>query len=178
MLLPSTGSFGPVAFASEPSTARTSSVSSSIPSLIVCFANDCRAADVYVAPDTPFGATVFAGIPLAFTLGLDTCAVDQQVQRARSATVRDRHIQRSLAATQDAEVRHTQSKPISFSRLCTNPVVCRNGMPNNTFIVRHVWIATSLKLGCRPRLPAGGARAAISGSNQIVSDPRRFNASL
>ncbi len=37
-----------------------------------------------------------------------------------------------------------QSKPISFSRLLTNPVVCRSAMPNKTFIVRHVWMAVSL----------------------------------
>jgi hypothetical protein len=51
-------------------------------------------------------------------------------------------------------------------------------MPKSTFIVRHVWIAASLKLGCRPRLPVGGGRHVISGSNQIESDPLRFNAAL
>jgi hypothetical protein len=71
-----------------------------------------------------------------------------------------------------------QSKPTSFSKLCTNHVVCRNGLANNTFLVRQVWIAASLKLSCRPRLPVGGGRYVISGSNQIESDPRRFSASL
>jgi hypothetical protein len=45
-------------------------------------------------------------------------------------------------------------------------------------MVRQVWIAASLKLGCRPRFPVGGGRHVIFGSNQIESDPRRFNASL
>src|SRR5699024_10599056 len=37
--------------------------------------------DVDLAPDTPLRATILAGIPLAFALDLDACAVDQQVQR-------------------------------------------------------------------------------------------------
>ncbi len=37
--------------------------------------------DVDFAPDTPLGATMLAGIPLAFALDLDACAVYQQVQR-------------------------------------------------------------------------------------------------
>ena len=31
-----------------------------------------------------------------------------------------------------------QSKPTSFSRLSTKPVVYRSAMPNSTFIERHV----------------------------------------
>jgi hypothetical protein len=38
----------------------------------------------------------------------------------------------------------SQSRPISRSRLSTNPVVCRSAMPNSTFIVRQVWMAASL----------------------------------
>jgi hypothetical protein len=51
-------------------------------------------------------------------------------------------------------------------------------MPKSTFIVRHVWIAASLYCGCLPRLPVGGGTQAISGSNQIVREPRCFSASL
>jgi len=40
-----------------------------------------------------------------------------------------------------------QSGPISRSRLSTNPVVWRSAIPNNTFIVRQVWIASSLSSG-------------------------------
>lgn len=38
--------------------------------------------EVGLAPKTAFGATVLAGMPLAFTLDLDTGAVDQEMQRA------------------------------------------------------------------------------------------------
>jgi hypothetical protein len=31
---------------------------------------------VYLTPEAAFGITMLAGIPLAFTFGLDTCAVD------------------------------------------------------------------------------------------------------
>jgi len=71
-----------------------------------------------------------------------------------------------------------QSKPTNFNKLSTKPAVCRSGRPNNTFIVKQVWMAASLNWHCRPRLPLGGGVHVISGSNQIESDPRRFNASL
>jgi hypothetical protein len=78
-----------------------------------------------------------------------------------------------------------QSKPTNFNKLSTKPVVCRSGSPNNTFIVKQVWfivkqvwMAASLNWYCRPRLLLGGGVHVISGSNQIESDPRRFNASL
>ena len=45
-------------------------------------------------------------------------------------------------------------------------------------VVRQVWIAASLNRCCRPRLPFGGGTQTISGSNQIDSDPRCFNAVL
>ena len=66
---PSTGSLGPVAFAGEPSTARPSSVSSSIPRstarrpLVQRRAIPCR------SMDAPFRAIVIAGVPPAFALG-------------------------------------------------------------------------------------------------------------
>jgi hypothetical protein len=37
-----------------------------------------------------------------------------------------------------------QFRPTSCSRLSTKPVVCRNAMPNSTFIERQVWMAASL----------------------------------
>jgi len=72
----------------------------------------------------------------------------------------------------------TQSGPTRFGRPCTTPVVGREGTPPRTFKVRQLRIAASPKPGCRPRLPVGGGRHVISGSSQIVSDPRRFNATL
>ncbi len=71
-----------------------------------------------------------------------------------------------------------QFKPTNRRRLCTNPVVCLSGMPNSAFMVRQDWIAASLKLGCLPRFPVGGGFHTMSGSNQIVSDPRCRSASL
>jgi hypothetical protein len=50
--------------------------------------------------------------------------------------------------------------------------------PNSTFIVKQVWMAASLNVRDLPLLPEGSASQLISGSNQIVSDPRRFSAPL
>lgn len=71
-----------------------------------------------------------------------------------------------------------QTRPTSRSRLCTNPVVCLSGIPNSTFKLKHVWITTSLNCYCRPRLPFAGGTQAISGSNQLDSDPHRFKLSF
>ena len=49
-------------------------------------------------------------------------------------------------------------------------------MPKSAFIGRHVWIAASLYCGCLPRLPVGGGTQTMSGSNQIVREPRCFSA--
>lgn len=135
-------------------------------------------ANMYLAPNPAFWAAMPAGVPLAFTLGFDARAIDQQVQRAGAATIGQAHVQGVLAAAQSAEVWHHQSKPMSRNKLCTKPVVCRSGIPSSTFSVRHAWIAASLKLCCRPRLPLGGGTQTISGSNQIDSDPRRFRLAL
>jgi hypothetical protein len=39
------------------------------------------------AVDTAFGAAMLAGVPLAFTFGLDTCAVDKEVQWTFGASI-------------------------------------------------------------------------------------------
>jgi len=44
--------------------------------------------------------------------------------------------------------------------------------------MRQVWIAESLQCCCRPRLPLGSGTQLMSGSDQIDSDPRCFNAVL
>jgi hypothetical protein len=62
--------------------------------------------DVALAPDTPLRVTMLAGIPLAFALDLDACAVDQQVQRTACSTVGNVYLQGLLATAQGAEVRH------------------------------------------------------------------------
>jgi hypothetical protein len=69
----------------------------------------------------------------------------------------------------------TQSSPVSRSRLSTKPVVWRSAIPKSTFIVKQVWIAASLNVRDLPLLPEGLASQSIAGSNQIVSDLRRFH---
>src|SRR6056297_218675 len=59
-----------------------------------------------LAPHTPFGAAMLAGVPFAFALDLDPGAVDQQVQRALGATIWDADGEGLLAAAQRAEVGH------------------------------------------------------------------------
>lgn len=71
-----------------------------------------------------------------------------------------------------------QSRPVNRKGLSTKPVVGRSAISNSTFMVKHVWIAASLKVRDLPLLPVGLASQSISGSNQIVSHPRRFKASF
>jgi hypothetical protein len=121
---------------------------------------------------------MFTGIPLAFALHLDAGAVHQQVQRTLGATVG--RFTASVFWRRDSVLKSgtVQFRPTSRSRLSTKPVVWRNAMPKSTFIVRHVWTAASLQVCWRPRRPVGAASQFISGSNQIVSEPRRLSASL
>ena len=70
-----------------------------------------------------------------------------------------------------------QSRPISRNRLATNPVVCLSAMPNSTFILRQVWMALSLQVCWRPRLPVAAASQIMAGSNQIVNEPQRLSVS-
>jgi hypothetical protein len=72
----------------------------------------------------------------------------------------------------------SQFSPVNRSRLSTKPVVWRSAIPNNTFIVRKIWMAASLNFCGQPRLTKGLASQFISGSNQIATDPRRFSASF
>ena len=55
--------------------------------------------NMYLAPQPPFGPTVLAGIPLAFTLSFDPCAVHQQVQWSCRTFVGEGYGQCSLATT-------------------------------------------------------------------------------
>ena len=43
--------------------------------------------DMYLAPDTPLGSTMFAGVPFAPTLGFDPRAIDQEVQRTSAPAI-------------------------------------------------------------------------------------------
>ena len=66
---------------------------------------------VYLTPDASFGAAMLAGVPFAFTLSFDACAINQKVQRAGAATIRQVHVQRPLAAAQRAEIGNCPVQP-------------------------------------------------------------------
>lgn len=99
---------------------------------------------VDLAPDTPFWATVFTSVPLAFALDLDPGTINQKVQRPLGPAIWDVHAECLLAAGQRADVRDRPVETDQAHRLSTKPVVCRRAMPNRTFMDRHVWTAASL----------------------------------
>jgi hypothetical protein len=49
---------------------------------------------------------LFAGIPLAFSLGFDAHTINQEVQQTSTATMRQVHVQRLLTAARRAKIRH------------------------------------------------------------------------
>ena len=55
--------------------------------------------NVYFTPNTPLCTAMLAGIPFTFALGFDTGAVDEEVQRALGPTIRQAHVQCTLATT-------------------------------------------------------------------------------
>ena len=67
--------------------------------------------EVNLAPDATFRTAMIAGVPLTFALDLDACAVDQQIQQPRGATVGDVDGQELLAAAQRAKVGHCPAQP-------------------------------------------------------------------
>lgn len=62
-------------------------------------------AEVDLASDATFRAPMLARMPLAFTLDLHPCAVDQQIQRPLGAALGNVHGQRLVAPAPRAEVR-------------------------------------------------------------------------
>jgi hypothetical protein len=67
-------------------------------------------ANVDRTPNAPFGAAMLARIPLAFSFDLDAGAVDQQVQRALRAAIRNVDRKCPLTSADGAEVRHGTSE--------------------------------------------------------------------
>jgi hypothetical protein len=55
--------------------------------------------DMYLTPNTAFGAAMLACISLSFTFGLDPRAIDEQVKWPCGAAIRQADIQCFLAAT-------------------------------------------------------------------------------
>ena len=54
---------------------------------------------------------MLAGVPLIFTLDLDAGAVDEEVQRAGSSTIRQANVESSLTAAQDTEILNGPVQP-------------------------------------------------------------------
>ena len=54
--------------------------------------------EMNLAPLARLGMSVFLGKPLLFTLGFDSGAINQQMQRARALPIRDGDVQTLLAA--------------------------------------------------------------------------------
>ena len=92
--------------------------------------------------------------------------------------MREVHSQRLLATAERAEVRHRPAQANQAQQALDKPCRLPSAMPNNTFIVRQVWMAAALQTACRPRLPVAVASHFLSGSNQIVSERRRLSALL
>lgn len=57
-------------------------------------------------------------------------------------------------------------------------MVWRKAIATTIFTVTQVWIAMSLQLCRRPRLPVSAASRVMSRSSQIVSEPRHLSGSL
>ncbi len=127
-------------FAGEPSRARTSGRSGKRPTRAIPDPPTLINSDVYLAPNASFGTAMLAGVPFSFAFGLDACTIDQQVQRARAAAIRQADIQGSIGLAWShwghgpisLWRRHgvlksatAPSSPTNRSRLCRNPVVCR-----------------------------------------------------
>lgn len=117
-------------------------------------------------------------VPLALSLDLDPGAVDQKVQRALRAPMRDVHGQRLLAAAQSAEVGHIPVQANQPQQALNEPGRLPQRQPEQDFH-RQAGLDSSFTVdGCRPRLPVGFDAHTMSGSNQIVSDPQRLIAVL
>ena len=76
-----------------------------------------------LASDPPFGTAMFAGVPFAFSLYLDSGAIDQEVQRTLRAAVLDVDGQGFLTARQRAEVGHRPVKANQAQQAFNEP--CR-----------------------------------------------------
>ena len=87
--------------------------------------------NMYLAPQPPFRPTVLAGIPLAFTLSFDPCAVrcpavvclqtmrgDQQMQWSCRTFVLDSDGQRFLTVAKGAKIRCCPVQPDKLEKAC------------------------------------------------------------
>jgi hypothetical protein len=58
------------------------------------------------------------------------------------------------------------------------PLVWRSGSPNSALTVKQNWIAASVNVGLRPRLPIGDATQFMSRSSHTSSEPRTLSTAL
>jgi len=126
------------------------------------------AGDVDLTPDASFRAVVLTYVLFAFSFDLDVNAINQDMRWALRAAIRDVDRKRPVTPVDGAEMRHAPVQPRQL--LPTKPVVWRSAIPNSTFMVRHVWRATSLKIRDLLLLPEGRAFQFISESNEHLTN--------
>ena len=109
---------------------------------------------------------------------LDPCAVNQEMQRTLRPAMRDVHGKGLLAATERAEIRHLPVRVNQGEQALHEPGRLPQRHPEKDLHRQaglHGSVAVdrpSPPLACRLRRPRHGS------IKQIVSDPRRFSASL
>ena len=81
---------------------------------------------------------VLSGLPFVVTGGPDPGAVDQEVQRASGAPIRDLDGQRLPPSAPRRINWHPPVQNGELQREATMPVVCPSGSSNRTSMVRHV----------------------------------------
>ena len=132
----------------QPSTARTASVSSSIPTL-------------YPVPDAVFRAAMLASLAFAFNPGLDTSAI-----RAGSAAIWQAHAGCLPKAAQGPAIRH---RPVpSGPAPPRSPWLARAAGQTGHSASGMFRVAAALNRCCRPRLPT----RTIRGRTGSVMFPR------
>ena len=110
---------------------------------------------------------MLAGIPLSLALGFDPGRVEQQVERSRSATVRDSDVQCLLAAAQCAEVRHFSVKACQPQQTFDEP-----GRLSKGHTEQHLHRETDLDRSVAERgvPPALAVRCCVPGNLGIKPD--------
>ena len=117
---------------------------------------------------------MLARVPLAFTFHLDAGAIDEQVNRPLGAAIWDGHVLGLLPPGQGAEVEHRPVETDQPQQALDEP-----GRLSQGHAEQDLHRKTGLGRGVAVTLlPVGTASQLISGSNQIVSEPRRLSASL
>lgn len=126
---------------------------------------------------TVVGPMLFC-LSLTFARYLDARAIDQKVQSRCRRLRSDRYRKLFTTPTYGTEVGHLPIKPGELEQLCAVPTAWRTARLNKFLIVRQNWIAATLYLGRRPRLPLALPRQHMSVSSQMSREPSAFSAAL